>query len=791
MKHCPMTEDGIGTRALLRRHLHSHRLSDVTSPSHRAGAHSIRSGPIGKSRNNCYPPFSYPPTHSPFDAASTHGTHMLTNLYYFLKPMLPKNFRIRVRQWHAQALLSRHATTWPIDEAAGTTPAHWPGWPAGKQFAFVLTHDVESTRGIQRIPQLLELDRQFNLRSSFNLVPDGTYDIPPDLLSNITRNHFEVGVHGLKHDGKLYRSKRAFPAKAAEIRDYMRKWNSVGFRSPLMQHKLGWLNTLGCEYDSSTFDTDPFEPQPDGVGTVFPFWVPSSTTGGYVELPYTLVQDFTLFSILKKRDISYWTDKLDWLVERGGMALLNVHPDYMCFQGAAAQDEYPVSYYSDFLYYLTERYKGCYWNALPRDVSRYYCNAVPEHLRNTRRKICMLAYTNYTCDNRVRRYAETLARRGDAVDSVALAGNASDAPRSTLNGVTVYQIPKHAFQERSEWTYVIPHFLFLWRASRMLARLHNQNRYDLIHVHNIPDFLVFAAWYPKLFGAQIILDIHDVVPELFANKFSSSFKNFYVDVLKVIEKSSVGFADHVIISNHLWRDKLVARSVSPRHCSVFVNHVDPTLFIRKPRTRHDGRYIVIFPGTFQHHQGLDIGIDAFAQFHKSIPNAEFHLYGGGNDTVESSLRKQVAALGLEHCVKFFGVIPLDGMPEVIANADLGVVPKRADSFGNEAYSTKIMEFLSQGVPVVASRTKIDTYYFDEGTVHFFDSGDPSSMAEAMLDVASDDTLRTSLISNGIDYVSRHGWQKKQRDYLALIDTLATESFHNSQKQSDRQSLRLA
>lgn len=701
---------------------------------------------------------------------------MLTNLYYSLKPMVPRDLRIRARQWRAQTLLANHSATWPIDEAAGTPPPHWPGWPDGKQFAFVLTHDVEGIRGVQRIPDLLALDQRFGLRSSFNLIPNGTYTVPPDLLSHISDNRFEIGVHGLTHDGKLYRSKRAFPAKAAEIRRFMRQWNAVGFRSPLMQHRLGWLHTLGCEYDSSTFDTDPFEPQPDGAGTIFPFWVPSANGGGYVELPYTLPQDFTLFSILKAHDISYWTRKLDWIAERGGMALLNVHPDYISMEGKPARNEYPAAYYTEFLEYLTTRYKGRYWNALPRDTSRYYCASIPEDARNTRRKICMLAYTNYVCDNRVRRYAETLARRGDSVDSLALADDVSESSRQTHKGVNLMYVQSRNFAEKSEWNYVVRHFLFLWRASRMLAQLHRRKRYDLIHVHNIPDFLVFATWYPKLFGARVILDIHDIVPELFANKFSTSLKGLYVGILELIEKLSTRFADHVIISNHLWRDKLTERSISPQRCSVFVNHVDPEIFVRRPRTRQDGRYVVIFPGTFQPHQGLDIGISAFAQFRKHVPNAEFHLYGGGNDAVEAELRKQVAGHGLEECVRFHGIISLDQMPDVIANADLGIVPKRADSFGNEAYSTKIMEFLSQGVPVVASRTKIDTYYFNEGTVHFFDSGDSSSMASAMLDVASNGKLRDSLISNGLEYVRRHGWQRKQRDYLSLIDNLTTESF---------------
>lgn len=388
----------------------------------------------------------------------------------------------------------------------------------------------------------------------------------------------------------------------------------------------------------------------------------------------------------------------------------------------------------------------------------------------------MLAYTNYGSDNRVRRYAETLAKRGDQVDVIALEGTYTQQLEKQVNGVTVYQIQKRDFNERSKWTYASRLLRFLGRSSVSLARLHARNRYDVIHIHNMPDFLVFAAWYPKLTGAKLILDIHDIVPELFANKFKTGLKTGYVGLLKVIERMSARFVDHVIVSNHLWRDTLTARSVEERNCSVLVNYVDTGVFSPQARTRNDGKFIVLFPGSFQWHQGLDIAIEAFAHFKRKVPNAEFHLYGGGNADAETELKELVRRLDLEESVKFCGGVSLDRMAEVIANADLGVVPKRADSFGNEAYSTKIMEFMSQGVPVVVSRTKIDTFYFEEGVVHFFRSGDSLAMAQAMLDVVNDKDLRESLIARGYEYVERHCWDQKKKEYLDLIDSLSTERF---------------
>jgi hypothetical protein len=229
--------------------------------------------------------------------------------------------------------------------------------------------------------RLARLEMEHGFRSSFNLVPEGEYRVPDTVRHELHEQGFEVGVHGLEHDGKLYASRETFGRKAVEINRYLRDWSACGFRSPLMQHRLDWLHELNVVYDSSTFDTDPFEPEPDGVGTIFPFWVPGPGNSGYVELPYTLPQDFTLFTILRERNIETWKCKLDWVAEHGGMALLNTHPDYMSFDAPPGRGEYPVSYYGDFLSFVRDRYQDAFWPALARDVANFYLAATPPSSR--------------------------------------------------------------------------------------------------------------------------------------------------------------------------------------------------------------------------------------------------------------------------------------------------------------------------------------------------------------------------------------------------------------------------
>jgi glycosyltransferase involved in cell wall biosynthesis len=390
----------------------------------------------------------------------------------------------------------------------------------------------------------------------------------------------------------------------------------------------------------------------------------------------------------------------------------------------------------------------------------------------------MVVYANYATDNRVRRYAETLAKRGDKVDVIALSGRNQQQGMEETGGVTVYKIQHREPNERHKWRYAWRVFRFLLASSALLTRLHHRNRYDLIHVHNMPDFLVFAAWYPKLTGVKLILDVHDVVPELFVSKFKAKESDLSVAFLRRLEKASAAFADHIIVSNDLWHEKLISRSVPKEKCSVVLNHVDLAIFYRRPRTRDDGKIIILFHGSFQWHQGLDVAIEALARIRSEVPNAELHLYGYAGSNAEFDLARLAGRLGLNGTVKFCGNVPLDRIPDVIANVDLGVVPKRADSFGNEAYSTKIMEFMSQGVPVVVSRTRIDSFYFDEAVVHFFPSGDSQAMANAMLDVINDQQLRKTLIAKGYEYVDRNSWDRKKKDYLELVDSLSTETVRH-------------
>jgi hypothetical protein len=302
--------------------------------------------------------------------------------YYALKPLIPALLRWRIRGYYTRLKRKSVVDEWPIKPGSERPPEGWKGWPEGKQFAVVLTHDVEGRSGYEKSLAVAKLEKEMGFRSSFNFIPEGEYFVEPDLREELNREGFEVGVHDLYHDGKLYCNERSFRAHAVVINRYLKEWGAVGFRSGFMMHNLDWIAALDVAYDASTFDTDPFEPQPTGVSTIFPFWKGSEErknaatrkgAGGYVELPYTLPQDSTLFLLLREKDSSIWKKKIDWLAEQGGMVLLDTHPDYMALEGGCSDRwQYPVKLYRELLEYVNGKFAGRFWHALPREVASFW-----------------------------------------------------------------------------------------------------------------------------------------------------------------------------------------------------------------------------------------------------------------------------------------------------------------------------------------------------------------------------------------------------------------------------------
>lgn len=383
-------------------------------------------------------------------------------------------------------------------------------------------------------------------------------------------------------------------------------------------------------------------------------------------------------------------------------------------------------------------------------------------------KVCMLAYTFYESDNRVRRYAETLVNRGDVVDVVALRCKGQN-DFNELNGVRIFRIQERELNEKGRLSYLYRLMKFCIKSFIFVGYKHLKNVYDLVHVHSIPDFEVFAALLPKLTGSKIILDIHDIVPEFYCSKFGKTNRSLLFRGLVLVEKVSIAFSDHVIISNNLWYNKLVSRSTTKEKCTVILNYPDNSVFFKRKSLKKENKFIMMYPGTLNWHQGLDIAIKAFSVIKDKIPEAEFHIYGDGPAKYELSVL--IKELGLQDRIFLKESMSIDKIAEVMASADVGIVPKRDNSFGGEAFSTKTLEFMSLGVPIIVSKTKIDQYYFNESIVKFFNPEDEKNLSEAMLLLINNKERREELSRIAEKFIEKNKWEDKKYIYLDLVDSL--------------------
>jgi hypothetical protein len=295
-------------------------------------------------------------------------------MYYNVKPLVPRSLSRRLRQLQRKATETDSSLGWPVEPRyaeflwavmqhllEGSGPDELPFihfWPGGRRFAFVLTHDVETAEGQAHVQRLADLEADYGFRSSFNFVAD-RYRLDRPLIDALRAGGFEIGIHGLKHDGKLFSSRARFMRRAARINEYLKSLDAVGFRAPLTHRQPEWMQALAIEYDLSFFDTDPYEPIPGGTMSIWPFEI-----GHFVELPYTLVQDYTLTAVLGETTPKIWLEKLDFIEAYYGLALVNSHPDYL---------REPANWrlYEQFLQAVRQRV-GPYWHALPREVARWW-----------------------------------------------------------------------------------------------------------------------------------------------------------------------------------------------------------------------------------------------------------------------------------------------------------------------------------------------------------------------------------------------------------------------------------
>jgi glycosyltransferase involved in cell wall biosynthesis/lipid II:glycine glycyltransferase (peptidoglycan interpeptide bridge formation enzyme) len=375
-------------------------------------------------------------------------------------------------------------------------------------------------------------------------------------------------------------------------------------------------------------------------------------------------------------------------------------------------------------------------------------------------------------ETRVQREALALIDRGYEVEVVCLRGR--DEPwRSTHDGVVVHRVPVARHRDRGFAAQLLEYLAFFTFAAMVVTARHLRRRFTAVQVHNLPDFLVFAALAPKLTGTPVLLDLHDLMPEFFASRTGSGLDSPAVRLVRWQEHLACRFADHVITVTDGWRDTLISRGVPPGKVSVVMNVADARLFQRisdaAGRPAGVGLHL-LYHGTFTRRYGVDLLVDAVARVRDELPDIHLTLLGDGD--LRSDLLAQRERLGLrDHVTISDGMVAAADLPTAIRAADAGVVPTRSDVFTDGLLPTKLMEFVAMGTPVIAARTPTVASYFDDDMVEFFPPGDAAALARTIRALAGDRERLATLADNADTFNRKYDSASTAAGYAGALDAV--------------------
>jgi glycosyltransferase involved in cell wall biosynthesis len=387
--------------------------------------------------------------------------------------------------------------------------------------------------------------------------------------------------------------------------------------------------------------------------------------------------------------------------------------------------------------------------------------------------IAMVAFSYYLGDPRIRREAEALVKSGMSVDVICLRGY-SEPKMEIIHGVRVYRVPLER-KRGGKLTYLWRYFYFSLLSFFLLSYLHFRNRYKVIHVHNMPDILVFTSLLPRLSGSKIILDLHDPMPELSMAKYSINGTHPIFRFLCLAEKYSIRFSDLVLTPNIAFRRLFVSRGCPKSKIHVIMNSpqesifqkTNPKMSLNRPMTNN--KFVLMYHGTILERNGLDIALKAVVLLRQRIPNLVFEVYGDGEFLDQS--RKLMVELGLKDIVNYHGDVPLENIPLAIQSADVGVIPNKPSFHWEHAMPTRIFEYLCLGKPVVAPRTRGIIDYFDDESMYFHESGNSESLADVILELHSDPEGCRKKLEYGMSVYHAHRWEFQRQRFLKLVTSL--------------------
>jgi len=393
----------------------------------------------------------------------------------------------------------------------------------------------------------------------------------------------------------------------------------------------------------------------------------------------------------------------------------------------------------------------------------------PAQLKGKRAGILLFSY--YPADVRPRRAAEALVAESMHVELICLRKSPDEPTREVFRGVHILRLPLKRHRGGAA-TYLAQYSAFIAAAFFILTARSLRKRFDLVHVHNMPDVLVFSALTPKLLGAKVILDLHDPMPELMMTIFGLPSESFAVRLLKRLERWSVAFADTVFTVNKACKRILASRSCGADKITVIMNSPDENIFALRrpaaPTAKAPRRFVMMYHGSILERNGLDLAIEALAAIRSEIPTAELRIFGDATpflDVVMALVRKHE----LEGAVRYFGGKRPEEIAAAIDDCDVGIIPNRRSIFTEINTPTRIFEYLSRGKPAITGRAPGVQDYFAEDALFFFELGDVANLARTIVGVYRHPEDVERIVRRGQDTYLAHRWSEERR---ALVESAA-------------------
>jgi glycosyltransferase involved in cell wall biosynthesis len=400
-----------------------------------------------------------------------------------------------------------------------------------------------------------------------------------------------------------------------------------------------------------------------------------------------------------------------------------------------------------------------------------------ESLRGKR--VAVVTFSHYPSDPRPRRAAEALAQQGMDVEVISIKQRPDEEGTGVFNGVRISRVPLKK-SRGGKLAYISQYGSFIIAAFFVLAFRSLKRRYSLVHVHNMPDILVFSALIPKLLGAKVLLDLHDPMPELMQTIFNFGENSRAVRVLKTLEKMSTGFADGVLVVNQACLRIISGRSCPVEKIQVVMNAPDERIFREQApivngkalRRAQSKDFVIMYHGSLVERHGLDLGVKALERIKPLAPGAELRVYGQSTPFLERVMNS-VKGTELGESVKYMGPASLEKIAEAITECDIGIIPNRRSIFTEINTPTRIFEYLSQGKPVIAPRVPGIQDYFGNDDLLFFELGNADDLAGKLELAFKNRADLGKVVQRGQEVYSNHRWSAEKRRLVNLVDGLVS------------------